>query len=125
MDNAISLLEIDASELYTVLLQYLLTLTNMPATISANLSSTIYDQVNIFISNYHDIIRRVTQIGPGIRIPVLDSLCYDALQHIIQTSQARWGIEMEQSIPMNSGIHTPPRLRGGRKKTRRHARRFQ
>jgi len=113
MDNAISLLEIEASELYTALLEYLLSITNMPATISDSLSSTIYSQVNTLISNYDNIIRRVALVGPGIRIPVLDPLSYDTLQQIVQMCQARWGIEMGQSIPMNSGIHTPPRLRGG------------
>jgi len=113
MDNAISLLEIEASELYTALLEYLLSITNMPATISDSLSSTIHSQVNTLISNYDNIIRRVALVGPGIRIPVLDPLSYDTLQEIVQMCQARWGIEMGQSIPMNSGIHTPPRLRGG------------
>jgi hypothetical protein len=114
MDNAISLLEIEASELYTVLLEYLLSITNIPATISSDLSSRIYDQVNTLISNYDDIIRRVALVGPGIRIPVLDPLSYDTLQQIVQMCQARFGIQMGQPIPTNNnGIHTPPRLRGG------------
>ena len=98
----------------------------MPAAISSDISWSIYDQVSILISNYDDIIRRVALIGPGIRIPVLDPLSYDTLQQIVQMCQARFGIQMGQPIPINDGIHTPPRrrggpprLRGGRRKTRR------
>jgi hypothetical protein len=116
MDSRISLLEIEGSELYTVYLRYAFYLENLPDTISADLSSSIRGEVSTLISNYDDIIQRVIQLGPGIRIPVLDPLSYNTLRHIQQMCQARWG-----TLPMNNNniVHTPPRVHGGKGKTRR------